>query len=332
MNSSLSSQRPIQTHTHSLTLTAAPRCLSPRKLKLNVFSGLRLREQRHFSIPCVVQEPPGCDCPCEALGVTAGGRRGSTTIIEMLRRRPQLHPLFRPCCCGRGPGPPGDPPEDPPPEGEAPPPQGEARLHAHRGSLALLQVPPSCWDSRRHSDPSADPREGGGEAGERRQHHANPPRRTHYCLACMALLLKPRGGGGAGGGAGGGVGGRPHAHRSRSPSPAGRASLDSSDLSSLHKSLQHIICRKPAGSAHLKVPAHSEPGPAHREPVAHANEDGQASRPQCPAENPHAHMVCVGEGACFAPGPRPLSPAPPVERPRCAEGDARQSNAWSVLS
>ncbi|XP_061115079.1 serine/threonine-protein kinase WNK2-like [Conger conger] len=243
-------------------------------------------QQRHFSHPCVVQEPPGCDWHSQALGAAAGGRRGSASIIEMLRRRPQLPQLLRPCCCRRGLGQQGD--------AEALPPLP--------GALLLLQVPPPAWESRRHSDSSADPREGRGEAPELRQHRPNPVPQTHYCLACMALLLKPRGDVGLAPSPG------PPASPQRplSPSPGSRTSLDSSDLSSLHKSLQHIISRKPA-SAHLKVPAPSE-GPSYGEPVAYGHEDcgpgpevkgppaptaAQASRPPCPGEKRHAEMLGV---------------------------------------
>ncbi|XP_035236616.1 serine/threonine-protein kinase WNK2-like isoform X3 [Anguilla anguilla] len=280
-----------------------------QSLQEPISAGPSTAPQHHSSVPCVVPEPlpphapPRCDCHCGALGVTAGGRRGSASVIETLRSRPQPPPLLRPCCCGRSQGLRGDRTEQSERGAEDPPP-----LHT---AFVLLPVPPLSWDSRRHSDSSADPREGGGEPLGLRHH------RGHYCLACVALLMKPRaelwGGGGAGGEASSCAGTR----RPRSPSPTSRTSQEGTDLSSLHKSLQHIISRKP-GSSHLRVPAPSEgatyqPGPSHGEPAAYAHEDGaggaaaQASRPHCGVGSGLSLMLGVSGVPSSA-----ASAAPPV--------------------
>ncbi|KAI1892944.1 hypothetical protein AGOR_G00138720 [Albula goreensis] len=271
-------------------------------------------QQRHSSVPCIVQDPvflhvsPDCcgDCRCSgALGVTPGGRRGSTSVIETLRSRTHLSPFLGPlqsiqCCCGRGPGPQGDWAEQAElgvdePQSPRRPAEGEGRCPL-QNPLVLLQVSPLQWDVRRHSDSSVEPRkgagpcQGAGESTESRHRHPSHTHQPHYCLACMSLLLKShrdcRSADSRAACAGApGSPRSPRSPRALSPAPAGRPGLspDSADLSSLHKSLQSIISRK-AGPCPPKASSPFSPfseGCAHQpgrslgEPIACRQDDSR---------------------------------------------------------
>ncbi|XP_036389120.1 serine/threonine-protein kinase WNK2-like isoform X2 [Megalops cyprinoides] len=282
-------------------------------------------QQRHSSVPCIVQEPllshvsPECcaDCRCsEAVGVTPGGRRGSTSVVETMRSRAPLQSLLKPlkagpCCCGRGRGLQGSCREQAEQPADPPAAAGEDSFPL-QSPYMFLHVPPAHWDSRRHSDSSVGPPSGGsggpewpaGEGAEQRR-VPSPVPRPHYCLPCVSLLLKSR------------ADSLAHAlptclcaaTRHLHPHAAGgRSSPDSADLSSLHKSLQSIISRK-GGSALLRAASPSESAEyrprSHGEPVMNTQpppQDGgqgqgpsapaaaQASRGGLAAENRHGYM------------------------------------------
>ncbi|KAG7472254.1 hypothetical protein MATL_G00106880 [Megalops atlanticus] len=319
-------------------------------------------QQRHSSVPCIVQEPllfhvfPECCADCrssEAVGVTPGGRRGSTSVIETMRSRAPLQSLLKPlksvpCCCGRGRGLQGSCREQTEQPADTPSVAGEDSFPL-QSPYMLLHVPPVHWDSRRHSDSSVGPPSGGsggpewpaGEGAEQRR-VPSPVPRPHYCLPCVSLLLKSR------------ADSLAHAlpsclcaaARHLHPHAAsGRSSPDSADLSSLHKSLQHIISRKagsgpsllraasPSESAEYRPRSHGEPvmntqpppqdgGPGQGPPAPAA---AQASRGGCAAENSLRHMNQQTAQAIPASAPAGQSSKPTAQASQATAPAALQS-------